>query len=171
VLSFDEVLSVLQAPGSLGNLLEFLYATGARISEACQLKWTDVDFSRSIIHLYGKGRKERIVPLAGKIEGCLKKMKQEGHYVFASKRDANKPLNPRQVRREITEFCKRAKFHKHVYPHLFRHTVATHLLDEGADLRFIQELLGHASLSTTQKYLSVSKQKLMETFDKAHPRA
>jgi len=171
VLSYDEVEQVLQAPEPLGDLLEFLYATGARISEACQLKWKDIDQSRKLIRLKGKGRKIRVVPLAKLLEQKLFRRKIEGPFVFPGLRDPQKPLDPRSARRLVSKFCKNSGFHKRLYPHLLRHSVATHLLDEGADLRFIQELLGHESLSTTQKYLSVSKQRLLEVFDEFHPRA
>lgn len=172
VLSFDEVHLSLQEKGLTGDLLEFLYATGARISEACQLEWKDIDQKRKVIRLYGKGRKTRETPLAEFLWDRLQQRKQISEkYVFSSIRDPQKPLNPRQARRLLRAYCLKSGAAKHYHPHMFRHSLATHLLDQGADLRFIQELLGHASLSTTQKYLKVSKQKLMEVFDRSHPRA
>ncbi len=171
-LSYDEVLHSLNAPGQLGELIEFLYATGARISEATELKWNQIDLKQRTIRLYGKGRKQRIVPLSENLYKLFKtKDLTLSDYVFFSHRDPEKPLSPRVARQMLKEFCQTQNFKKHLHPHLFRHSVATHLLDSGADLRFIQELLGHKSLSTTQKYLSVSKQRLAEIFDKAHPRA
>ncbi|MBN8555227.1 MAG: tyrosine-type recombinase/integrase [Deltaproteobacteria bacterium] len=171
VLSYDEVEQVLQATGTLGDLLEFLYDTGCRISEACQVLWKDIDSKNSTVKIKGKGRKFRVVPLAPILLKKILKRPENGDFVFPSLRDANKPMNPRVVRRLLKSYSQKIKLRKHIHPHLFRHSVATHLLDEGADLRFIQELLGHKSLTTTQKYLSVSKQKLMEVFDRSHPRA
>jgi integrase/recombinase XerC len=170
-LSYDEVLHALEAPGLLGDLLEFLYGTGARISEVLSLTWKSVDFSRGWIRLKGKGRKVRVVPLAEPLRKILEKRDQSTAYVFHSVRDKSKALDPRVVRRWLQKYCEDTQFRKHLHPHLFRHSIATHLLDQGGDLRFIQELLGHESLSTTQKYLSVSKQRLMEVFDRSHPRA
>jgi integrase/recombinase XerC len=171
ILSYDEVNEMLEAPGVLGDLLEFLYDTGARISEACHLLWKDLDLSTGIVRLKGKGRKERIVPITQELTRRFRKRAELSIYVFHSIRDPKKALNPRVARRWLKAFAIQIKSRKKVYPHLFRHSIATHLLDEGADLRFIQELLGHRSVSTTQKYLSVSKQRLMEVYDKTHPRA
>ena len=171
MLSYDEVSHLLQASGTLGDIIEFMYGTGARISEACSLRWKDIDFGQRVIKIKGKGRRERLVPLSEILAQKIKKRAELGDYVFHSPRNPEKALNPRVVRRDLQKLCQKSHFRKHVHPHLFRHSVATHLLDEGADLRFIQELLGHRSLSTTQKYLSVSKQRLMEVFDKHHPRA
>lgn len=172
VLSYDEILMSLQASGLLGELIEFLYATGARISEACELSWKQVDWNRRILLLKGKGRKQRQVPISDPLLKILKKREPLSRFwVFSSAKDPEKPLNTRVARRLLKDFCQTTHFRKHLHPHLFRHSVATHLLDAGGDLRFIQELLGHSSLATTQKYLSVSKQRLLEVFDKAHPRA
>lgn len=171
VLSYDEVHDSLKAEGLVGDLLEFLYATGARISEAVSLEWKDVDKKRKTIRLLGKGRKERIVPLAAFLEERLVKRPQDSRYVFPSLRSNDKALSPRQARRLLRKLSLEKNHIQKLHPHLFRHSVATHLLDEGAHLRFIQELLGHSSLSTTQKYLQVSKQRLMEVYDKTHPRA
>lgn len=169
VLSFEETLSALKAEGMPGLLLEFLYCTGARVSEATQLRWSDIDFSRRMILIRGKGRKERSIPLAIVFELRLREFSRD-HSVFVFG-TANGPLDPRLARKWCRDLESKLKIPKHLHPHLFRHTMATHLLDQGADLRFIQELLGHSSLSTTQKYLSVSKSRLMKVFDESHPRA
>lgn len=173
VLNYDEVKVLLEIPHRLMMLWELLYATGLRISEACNLTWKQVDFERDVLRVTGKGRKMRELPLSGKIRQDLQKAfqerakeKNESPWIFSSFRDPTKPLHDRVARRELSKLMDRR-----LHPHLFRHSVATHLLDEGAHLRFIQELLGHQSLSTTQKYLSVSKQKLFEVFDRTHPRA
>lgn len=171
VLSFDEVLESLRATPEVSDILEFLYATGCRISELCQIQWKDIDHSRGLIRILGKGRKERLVPLSDQLKSVLKKRAEKSRYVFYSTRDPKKALTPRQVHHLFKKHELDKRIKKHLHPHLFRHTIATHLLDEGADLRMIQELLGHKSLSTTQKYLSVSKQRLLETYDKTHPRS
>lgn len=175
VLSFDEVSEILQTThGTFTVLLEFLYGTGCRISEACSMQWKEVDFLQKQARLRGKGRKFRIVPLHPLMTQLLERQREkhpDSPFVFPSQTDASKAVNPRVVRRWFRDFCKDRNFRKHLHPHLFRHSTATHLLDGGADLRFIQELLGHTSLSTTQRYLSVSKQRLLEIFDRAHPRA
>lgn len=170
VLSFDEVLEILGGESAIKDLLEFLYATGARISEACDLKWSQVDIKKGILRLRGKGRKIREIPFAGFLREAFERESKPSadHYVFTK---SGRPMDPRWVRKQLKELSERLQCKKRLHPHLFRHSIATHLLDQGADLRFIQELLGHASLSTTQKYLSVSKQRLMEVFDKSHPRA
>lgn len=173
VLSFEETLAALKAEGLPGLLLEFLYCTGARISEASQLRWNDIDFSRKMIRIRGKGRKERSIPLAESFHQRLKEFDFKDNqstdtYVF---KVGNAALDPRLARKWCRDLESKLKIPKHLHPHLFRHTMATHLLDQGADLRFIQELLGHASLTTTQKYLSVSKARLMKVFDQSHPRA
>lgn len=172
VLSYDQVHDILkneEEPAAV--LLEFLYATGARISEACGLTWKEIDFNRKSLRLFGKGRKQRSIPLSEKLESKLKRIQSDSPYVFHAKTDKTKALDPRQARRMIRSFALEKKIFQKLYPHLFRHSIATHLLDEGADLRFIQELLGHRSLSTTQKYLRVSKQRLLQVYDSAHPHA
>lgn len=173
ILSFDEILHLLREDLETESLdlLEFLYGTGCRISEACGLQWKDVDFSRKLIRIFGKGRKERMIPLAGPLEERLRAREKVSHYVFPSPRDPQKALQPRQARRFLRKITLEKGIAKRVHPHLFRHSLATHLLDQGADLRFIQELLGHKSLSTTQKYLASSRTRLIQVFDKCHPRA
>lgn len=171
VLSFDETQQTLKAVTSISDLIEFLYCTGARISEACSLKWDEIDFVGKTIRIKGKGRKTRQIPLAKILESKLSSHKKVSPYVFTSLTNPLLPMDPRQVRKELRKIASDLKLRKHLHPHLFRHSMATHLLDQGADLRMIQELLGHSSLSTTQRYLSVSKQKLMKVFDDSHPRA
>jgi integrase/recombinase XerC len=173
VLSYDEVHQALQGGETVHLLIEFMYDTGARISEACSLRWEDIQFDREQIILHGKGRKQRMVPLAKPLKELLQAKQRDAAtvWVFPSQRDPLKALNPRVVRRWMRDLSLKMGFRKTIHPHMLRHSTATHLLDQGADLRIIQELLGHSSLSTTQRYLSVSKQRLMEIFDKAHPRA
>jgi integrase/recombinase XerC len=146
------------------------------------LNKADVDFNRALIKVRGKGKKERIVPVG---EQALKSMREyvdegrigavpsggyEGEEPFFTNRKGER-LNPRTISRIVDHMTAAGGVNRKISPHVFRHTFATHLLDGGADLRAIQEMLGHESLSTTQKYTSVSIAKLMETYDKAHPRS
>ncbi|TVQ77875.1 MAG: hypothetical protein EA369_08280 [Bradymonadales bacterium] len=171
VLNYDDVSRLLENEGLVGLLLEFLYATGARISEACQIRWQDIDEANESLQIFGKGRKMRRIPFSKALKERLRLMPRKSEFVFASPQDPERPLSSRQARRWIYRASRSQEFCQKVYPHLIRHSIATHLLDEGADLRIIQELLGHRSLSTTQNYLKVSKQRLFEVFDRTHPRS
>ena len=188
-LSIDEMFSLLKVkfePGVSGArdraIIEFLYSAGVRVSELTGLNVTDVDFSGGLAKVRGKGRKERIVPVGGPALSALKeyidsrpspaKDKTEAHDespLFMNRTGSR--LTPRSVRRIIDKYITLSGVGKKISPHALRHTFATHLMDAGADLRVIQELLGHESLSTTQKYTSVSVTRLMEVYDKSHPRA
>jgi len=188
-LSIDEVFSLLKVkfePGVSGlrdrAIIEFLYSSGVRVGELTGLNVADIDFSNSLVKVRGKGRKERIVPVGGPalsalrayIDGRTETGKNKtGTYeespLFLNR--AGSRLTPRSVRRIIDKYITLSGIGKKISPHALRHTFATHLMDAGADLRVIQELLGHESLSTTQKYTSVSVTRLMEVYDKSHPRA
>jgi site-specific recombinase XerD len=172
-ISFDEILNLLRQSSRSETrlLLEALYATGARISEICSLRWSQIDLETKTLRVLGKGRRERVLPLAGAFLSQLESMTDQSGHLFKSPRNAKKSLNPRQARRWLQEAALEAGIGKHLHPHMLRHSIATHLLDEGADLRFIQELLGHQTLSTTQKYLSTSRSRLIRVFDQCHPRA
>jgi len=162
-------------------ILEVLYATGIRVGELARLKVGNVNFEERTVRVQGKGKKERIVLLGESAAEVLK------GYLFHRSRPEDPPepvenlplftnyeggpLTDRSVRRIIKKYVQKSRLHKRITPHSLRHTFATHLLDSGADLRVIQELLGHESLSTTQKYLHVSMGKLMEVYNKAHPKA
>ena len=166
---------------SLRNMaiLELLYATGIRVSELVSIELNQVDFSYNIIRVMGKGRKERIVPFGGFASDALliykdevrpKLMKTKQHdKLFVNMRGGE--LTDRGVRHILKEMIEKASMHTKVYPHMFRHTFATHLLNNGADLRTVQELLGHAHLSSTQVYTHVTKEALRKTYMNAHPRA
>jgi len=185
VLSIDEIFSLLSVkfpPGPLGlrdgAIMETLYSCGISVSELTGLNEDDIDVNLGIIKVRGKGGKERIVPVGGKALDALKAyaaVKPEGdddrrdRPVFLNNR--GKRFSTRGVERVIHKYLLQCGILKKITPHSLRHTFATHLLDAGADLRSIQELLGHASLSTTQKYTHVSLDKLMEVYDKAHPRS
>ncbi len=186
VLSVDEAFALVDAVSGEGVLalrdraiLETLYGTGVRVSELVGLDGRDVRLAAGLARIRGKGRVEREVPLT---EPCVRALEA---YLEARAR-AGRPLDPagpvflnarggrltdRSVRRIIDRWIERAALARRVHPHLLRHSFATHLLAGGADLRAIQELLGHRSLSTTQKYTHVVIERLMRVYDDAHPRA
>jgi len=165
-------------------IFETLYSSGLRVSELAGMDVSDADFPAGVIRVTGKGKKERIVPIGQKATEAIKKYRKE---LMESSRfrkggvqaDRNEPLflnknnqrlTTRSIARILEKIIRDCGFPIPVSPHALRHSFATHLLDAGADLRVVQELLGHKSLSTTQKYTHVSIDKLMETYDKAHPR-
>jgi integrase/recombinase XerC len=160
-------------------IFETLYSCGIRVSELAGLNTGDVDHHQALIRVFGKGSKERIVPIGGNALAAIKKYRQalqeEGEIapdldgpLFLNKNQ--KRLTARSVARILDKLVTACGLLTPVSPHTLRHTFATHMLDAGADLRAVQELLGHKSLSTTQKYTHVSIDRLMETYDKAHPR-
>ncbi|MER2115623.1 tyrosine recombinase XerC [Solibacillus isronensis] len=160
-------------------LLELLYATGMRVSECVSLELTDIDFHYNIVRVMGKGRKERIIPFGQYAHDALIRyidqvrptlMKKENHQkVFVNMRGGE--LTARGVRYILSEMIDNASMHTKIYPHMLRHTFATHLLNNGADMRTVQELLGHANLSSTQIYTHVTKEALRKTYMNSHPRA
>jgi integrase/recombinase XerC len=155
-------------------ILEVLYGSGLRVSELCGMRTGDLDLARDRLTVWGKGAKQRLVPLSEPAGAALAEWidrwradlagSQAGDFVFVNLR--GKPMQPRDVRRVLD---RRTSSPSH--PHALRHTFATHLLDGGADLRAVQELLGHADLSTTQLYTHVSKEHLRRVYDTSHPRA
>jgi integrase/recombinase XerC len=181
-LNIDEVTALVEAPreDDLSGLrdrviLETLYSCGIRLSELTGMNVGDVDLDKGLVRVLGKGGKERIVPLGRHAETAVSAY-------LAARRDPpyDSPfilnarggrLTGRSVARIIDKYILRIAAMKKISPHTLRHTFATHMLEGGADLRAIQELLGHASLSTTQKYTHVSIDRLMEVYDKAHPKA
>ena len=163
-------------------ILEFLYASGLRVSELTGLNLVDIDRKDLILRVRGKGNKERIVPYGGKrkrrckpTNPCAKKCyaRPKGHgdpqAIFLNHFGTR--LTQRSVARIVKKYARLANVNWDLHPHSLRHAFATHLLADGADLRAIQELLGHSSLSTTQRYTHATIRQLMEVFDKAHPRA
>jgi len=157
------------------TILELIYSTGIRVSELVNMDVSDIDFVNEEIKVLGKGGKQRIIPagsVALNILHCylkeLKKIDTSG-ILFINKN--KKRLTQRFVELMIKKYAKVAGIEKRVTPHTLRHSFATHLLDRGADLRSVQELLGHSNLSTTQIYTHLSIQKLKKEYDKAHPRA
>jgi integrase/recombinase XerC len=158
-------------------IFELLYATGMRISELTNLKLTDIDFENRLLRVMGKGKKERIVPFNETARDALLRFNRESNlkfkiikeYVFINTR-GNK-ITDRSVERILQESFKQVMdSDKHVYPHLFRHSFATHLLQKGANLRVIQELLGHSNLSTTEKYTTLNFSDLLKVYRQYHPR-
>jgi integrase/recombinase XerC len=186
-LSVDEAFRFLAIPDStspLGSrdraILEFLYSSGLRVGELTALSLDDLDLGAGMVRVMGKGSKERMVPIGSKAVEALRlylthrgellaKWHTDTRYLFLNHQGGR--LTARSVGRMIKKYLLLAGIMKETTPHTFRHSFATHLLDAGADLRGIQELLGHASLSTTQKYTHVSSAKLMEVYDRSHPRA
>jgi len=154
-------------------ILELLYATGVRVSELVGLDLDALDRTDRTVRVLGKGRKERIVPFGVKaaqaLEAWLDRRGEQGGPVFTSAR--GRRLGVRAVHTIVRRSARAAGIVRRVSPHTLRHTFATHLLDKGADLRMIQELLGHSRLSTTQRYTHVASEQLARIYDRAHPRA
>jgi integrase/recombinase XerC len=160
-------------------ILETLYSSGLRVSELVGLDWQHVDFENECVRVFGKGRKERIVPIGEIALDALRSYRSylrnlgeagiETAAVFVNRRGGR--LTARSVARFVKRYALRSGTPIAASPHALRHTFATHLLNQGADLRAIQELLGHASLSTTQRYTHVNLDHLMKAYDGAHPRA
>jgi integrase/recombinase XerC len=154
-------------------VLELLYATGLRVSELAGLDLDDLDRSQQTVRVLGKGRKERIVPYgsraAGALAAHLASRGAAGGPLFANRRGGR--LTVRSIHSIVRRSATACGITRRVSPHTLRHTFATHLLDAGADLRMIQELLGHSRLSTTQRYVHVGTEQLMRAYDAAHPRA
>jgi integrase/recombinase XerC len=163
-------------------MFEFLYATGLRVSELAALDLDDLDLAQRLVRVFGKGGKERIVPFGESAAEALRAYLPERRAVRSRKRsgDSEEPvfinrrggrLTSRSVARTLKARLRQAGLPADISPHALRHTFATHLLSAGADLRAIQELLGHASLSATQKYTHLDAAKLMAVYKKAHPKA
>jgi integrase/recombinase XerC len=185
-LSVTEAGAVVEARGREGALgardralLELLYATGLRVSELVGLRLEDVDLSARQVRTVGKGRKERIVPFGRPAGDAVKAWLRERTALRPAGKDADfvflnahaGRLTDRSVRRILDRAMLGADVSRHASPHALRHSFATHLLAAGADLRSIQELLGHASLSTTQRYTHLDVERLLEVYRKSHPKA
>lgn len=179
VLSLGEMEALLKQPDTSGvkgvrdqAILELLYASGLRVSELCNLKWRAL--GDNALRVMGKGSKERIVPVGCSALAAIARYKE--FYQEAKPEDflfvgtKGKPLDREGVWRMIKRYGKQAGITKNISPHTLRHTFATHLLDNGADLRVIQELLGHASISSTDRYTHVSSARLSSAFEDAHTR-
>ncbi|MGD2098715.1 MAG: tyrosine recombinase XerC [Desulfobacterales bacterium] len=185
-LSVDEMFRLLDSIQTdtvldLRNraIFETLYSSGIRVSELTQMNVSDVDFEAAVIRVHGKGNQQRMVPLGQKALTVMEAYRDRLQKKYGQQATAggplflnryNKRLSSRSVARILKQLVAAVGLLTPVSPHALRHTFATHMLDAGADLRAVQELLGHKSLSTTQKYTHVSIDHLMETYDKAHPR-
>ncbi|ABC77302.1 tyrosine recombinase XerC [Syntrophus aciditrophicus] len=190
VLSVDEIFVLLNLPfpedvfGLRDRaILELFYSSGIRVSELTGINEEDMDFSQGLIRIRGKGKKERIVPIGQPASEAVQRymMKKPGSEtsgkavatcpvpLFVNRRQGR--LSARSVARILSKYVSMSGLQKQISPHTLRHSFATHLMDAGADLRSIQELLGHESLSTTQKYTAVSVNRLMAVYDRAHPKA
>jgi integrase/recombinase XerC len=182
-LSVDDTFSLIEKPEGIGFIpvrdravLELLYSSGLRVSEVAGLNMEDVDTKEGLVKVRGKGKKERIVPVGSKAVDALKSymvekiiLKRKDKAVFLNRQ--GKRLTDRGIRRIVVKYARLTGINGSIGPHTLRHTFASHLLQGGADLRVIQELLGHASLSTTQKYTHLDITHLMDIYDKAHPLA
>ena len=159
------------------TMFTMMYACGLRVSEVVNMKWDDVDLHEKIVRITGKGNKQRLVPFFSSCKRLLENYKvrywnvkvKEGTYVFISNRGSQ--MTSRGIQYVMQKHADAIGFHMRVHPHMLRHSFATHLLDNGADIRIVQELLGHASLSTTQIYTHVSSKRLQEVYESAHPLA
>jgi len=191
-ITIEQVEQLLAAPGDhevLGRrdraMLETLYSTGIRVSELVGLAVGDLDIAGEALRVRGKGKKERIVPLGshaiGAVQRYLEMLRADPKFgprareggsalaLFVNKHGGR--LSSRSVRRKLDKYLKQVGLDPSISPHTLRHSFATHLLDNGADLRSVQELLGHQSLSTTQVYTHLTTQRMQDAYNKAHPRA
>ncbi len=186
-LEYEEIKRLLNTPpvntwlGARDRaILETLYSTGIRVSELVALNMDDIDFLGEVVHVRGKGKKERIAPIGSSalqviqhyMEYRNKRAQSNGNFdskvLFVNKH--GRRLSTRSVRRKMDKYLKMAGLDPAISPHTLRHSFATHMLNNGADLRSVQELLGHQSLSTTQVYTHLTTRKLKEVYDGAHPR-
>jgi integrase/recombinase XerC len=183
-LSADDAVKLLESPDVTDDMglrdkaiLETLYSTGIRVSELCGLDKEDIDFISGVLKVYGKGKKERLVPIGDKalrsIRTYFEKIKvsdiNEKKPTFINK--SKRRITDRAVRRIVDKYIRKTSLNENISPHSLRHSFATHMLDRGADLRSVQELLGHANLSTTQIYTHVTTDRLKAIYEKVHPRA
>ncbi len=160
------------------TIFELLYSCGLRITEAIEILSINMDFENSLIRVIGKGSKERIAPVGDEAKRLLKKYLMESRpeicgtreceYLFISKKGSK--LNRKSVWRLLKNYVTRTRINKNITPHTLRHSFATHLIENGADLRSVQELLGHMDISTTQVYTHLAKKKLQEIHKKHHPK-
>lgn len=184
-LSVEEVGALLNAPNARDPMeardkacLELMYATGMRVSEVVNLKMDDINMAVGFAKCFGKGSKERIVPFGKKAKESIERYLEKSRPQFLKKNISNflfltrlgKPMSRQTFWKIIKRYAKLSRIKKKVTPHSLRHSFATHILERGADLRIVQEMLGHADISTTQIYTHVSKDRLKSIHQKFHPR-
>ena len=183
-LDVGQVVKLIESPDTADvyglrdrAILETLYSSGLRVSELVGLNRENVDFIGGVLKVYGKGKKERLAPIGDKAVRAMRKYLEklnpsklkEKKAIFVNK--SGRRISDRAVRRIVKKYIRKTSLNEKVSPHSLRHSFATHLLDRGADLRSVQELLGHANLSTTQIYTHVTTERLKTVYDKVHPRA
>jgi integrase/recombinase XerD len=173
IMTIDELNTILNSDLSKTEtvIVELLYGCGLRVSELTNLKFNDIDLKSKYIKCYGKGSKERIVPFGEKAKDALKKYSKYREMILLKNNSNNKNLLIKEdgkniSRQDVYNFIRKQgeKIHKHISPHTLRHSFATHLLENGADLRVVQELLGHSDVSTTQLYTHITKKRLKEVY-------
>ncbi|GAB1594708.1 tyrosine recombinase XerC [Lysobacter sp. PAGU 2638] len=180
VLDPDEAKTLVETPvdAPLGlrdrALLELFYSSGLRVSELCGLRWAQIDLDDSLVTVHGKGRRERTVPIGSHARAALIDWRastgaKSDDAVFPGRGGA--PITTRAVQLRVRQLAERQGLFKQVHPHMLRHSFASHILESSGDLRGVQELLGHADLSTTQIYTHLDYQHLAKVYDAAHPRA
>jgi integrase/recombinase XerD len=186
VLAFNEVEKILDQPNTKKNLgirdkaiLELLYSSGLRVSELLNLKVADLFFDDDVIRVLGKGSKQRIVPIGSsaikyvteyltKVRPILQKRMKSENIIFLNSRGSK--LSRMAIWKIVKKYCEEAEIEKKVHPHTFRHSFATHLLEGGADLRAVQEMLGHSDISTTQIYTHIDREYVKQIHKDFHPR-
>jgi integrase/recombinase XerD len=159
-------------------MLELLYATGLRVSELIHVKMEDVELDAGFLRTFGKGSKERIVPFGDQAKGAIVEYTERGRAHLDTKGDVHlflsrrgRPMSRQSFWMKIVKYARQAGITSHISPHVLRHAFATHLLENGADLRSVQMMLGHSDISTTQIYTHVSRARLQRMYEQFHPRA
>ncbi|WP_353892106.1 tyrosine recombinase XerC [Proteinivorax hydrogeniformans] len=184
-LSVEAITSLIESPDTstfLGlrdrTIMEMLYSSGIRVSELASMSLDDIQLGRGLVKVFGKGRKERLCPIGGQAQDILhnyldarQNFLNNNHIKAVFLNRYGKPITDRSIRRIVDKYVEIQALKMNVSPHTFRHSFATHLLDRGADLREVQELLGHANVTTTQIYTHVTKERLKSVYDNFHPRA
>ena len=185
VLDMKEVVAILESPNTRLKqglrdkaALELMYATGMRVSELVNLKLIDLHMDMGFVRCLGKGQKERIIPVGSKAKEAIQKYLEKARPKFLKKGESGalfltrlgKPMSRQTFWMVIKHYVRDARIKKRVTPHTLRHSFATHLLQNGADLRIVQELLGHVNISTTQIYTHINKERLKQIHQKFHPR-
>lgn len=178
----EKIFSIIEVDKKFGErdlaILELLYATGMRVSELCSLKMSNILFELDCVRILGKGKKERLIPFGESARQALNNYlnaerialnNDNSQFVFLNK--YGEGLSRQSIWKIIKKYTKKAHINQEVSPHVFRHSFATHLLENGADLRFIQELLGHSNITTTEIYTHLSKENLLKTYHALHPRS